>query len=246
MFHVKHSYVGKRGFSSQIAPYPAAFPPPQHLFAPRAIPPLTQCRRRLSAAVMQAATSFSLASHAAQVHLSCKMFHVKHSYASNDNATPRSPTQATAAAPPSPAPPPLPSIPASPKPHQSSQSEHPRLSVVTTLPKDSATLAAQPSACPSPLRSERPPVYPSSQPAYPHPTNHHAQPSAPPIGLTPSHPPHIGLTPSHLSPIVPRNLSAHARANPRCLNARMPFAFETPRIGQKFSISNYLLVFCFT
>lgn len=73
----------------------------------------------------------------------------------------------------------------------------------------------------------------------------------------PSHPSPIGLTPSHLYLIGPRSLSthahanprdpsAHARANPRCLNARMPFAFETPRIGQKFSISNYLLVFCFT
>ena len=73
----------------------------------------------------------------------------------------------------------------------------------------------------------------------------------------PSHPSPIGLTPSHLYLIGPRSLSTHAHANPRDpsthahasprgLNARMPFAFETPRIGQKFSISNYLLVFCFT
>ena len=62
----------------------------------------------------------------------------------------------------------------------------------------------------------------------------------------PSHPSPIGLTPSHLYLIGPRSLSTHAHASPRGLNARMPFAFETPRIGQKFSISNYLLVFCFT
>lgn len=183
---------------------------------------------------MQTATSIYLASHAAQVHLSCKMFHVKHSYASNDNAAPRSHKRATAAAPPSPAPPPCPLSPLAPSPstlavrapapirrHDPAQGlSHPRSSAIS-MPTSPSIRA--------------PPVHPSSQPAYPHPTNHHAQPSAPPIGLTPS----------HLSPIVPRNLSAHARANPRCLNARMPFVFETPRIGQKFSISNYLLVFCF-
>lgn len=83
----------------------------QRLFVPRAILPLTQRRRHLSAAAMQTATSIPLASHAAQMHLSCKMFHVKHSYASNDNAVPRSHKRATDAAPPSPAPSPCPRSP---------------------------------------------------------------------------------------------------------------------------------------
>lgn len=180
---------------------------------------------------MQTATSISLASHAAQVHLSCKMFHVKHSYASNGNAMPSSHKRATAATPPSPAPPPCPLSPLAPSPstlavrapapirhHDPAQGlSHPRSSAIS-MPTSPSIRA--------------PPVHPPSQPAYPHPTSHHAQPSVP-------------IGPRSLSTHAranPRDPSTHAHASPRGLNTRMPFPLETPRIGQKFSISNYLLV----
>lgn len=222
MFHVKHSYVGKRGFSSQIAPYPAAFPPPQHLFAPRAIPPLTQCRRRLSAAVMQAATSFSLASHAAQVHLSCKMFHVKHSYASNDNATPRSPTQATAAAPPSPAPPPpCPLSPLAPSPINlrspstrayPSSRPCPRTRPPSQLSHQHVHLPFDPSAHPS-IHPRSPPTRtpPTIMPSHPPPHRPHAQPSAP-------HRPHAQPSVPH-RPSQPERPRARQPSLPECSHA---------------------------
>lgn len=181
----------------------------QRLFAPRAILPLTQRRRHLSAAAMQTATSIPLASHAAQMYLSCKMFHVKHSYASNDNAAPRSHKRATDAAPPSPAPSPCPRSPLAQSPstlavrapapirrHDPAQGlSHPRSSAIS-MPTSPSIRA--------------PPVHPSSQPAYLHPTNHHAQPSVP-------HRPHA-------QPSVP-----HRPSQPEHPRARQPSRPEHPR-----------------
>lgn len=182
---------------------------------------------------MQTATSFSLASHAAQVHLSCKMFHVKHSYASNDNAAPRSHKRATDAAPPSPAPSPCPRSPLAPSPstlavrapapirrHDPAQGlSHPHSSAIS-MPTSPSIRA--------------PPVHPSSQPAYPHPTSHHAQPSVP-------HRSHAQLSVPH-RPSQPEHPRAREPSRPEYSHA---VPLETPRIGQKFSISNYLLVFLF-